>query len=197
MLDVESFFQAIDRAWSGPRDNKIQLRVLGSIALMLQTDYQRGTNDGDILETATLSGPTKDMLLALAGKGTRLAQQHGIYLDVVPNGLPFLPHRPEWHPRSELNESLETFEVHVLDVVDVVVSKMKRFHANDRSDVHAMIDRELVRHDAFVARFRDAVDLFSGDARAEDLPRYVRNLHQVERDMFGVQETEIELPDWI
>jgi hypothetical protein len=48
-----------------------------------------------------------------------------------------------------------------------------------------------------VERFRAAVDAFSGDARAEDLPRYVRNLHRVERDFLLVPETEIELPDWI
>jgi hypothetical protein len=35
------------------------------------------------------------------------------------------------------------------------------------------------------------------DARAEDLPAYVEHLHRVERDAFGVEETEIELPDWI
>lgn len=120
----EDFFREIDRAWRGPRDAKIELRVLGSAALMLQTDYVRGTNDGD-------------------------------------------------------------------------VSKLKRFHANDQSDVKAMIDRELVPHDQLVTRFRDAVDAFSGDARAEELPRYVRNLHRVERDMFGVAESEIEPPSRI
>jgi hypothetical protein len=41
------------------------------------------------------------------------------------------------------------------------------------------------------------VDVFSCDARAEDLPRYVRNLQEVERDMLGVNESEIDLPGWI
>jgi hypothetical protein len=35
------------------------------------------------------------------------------------------------------------------------------------------------------------------DARADDLPRIVRNLHRVERDMFDVPETDIELPPWV
>lgn len=143
----EDFFREIDRAWRGPRDAKIELRVLGSAALMLQTDYVRGTNDGDVLETASLTGEIKSMLLAMAGKGTRIHQRHGIYLDVVAGGLPFLPHPPRWLPLAEMNASLGVFEVAVLDVVDVVVSKLKRFHANDQSDVKAMIDRELVPHD--------------------------------------------------
>jgi len=39
--------------------------------------------------------------------------------------------------------------------------------------------------------------VFSYDARAEDLPKYVVNLHRVERDFFGIAPTKIDLPDWI
>ena len=56
---------------------------------------------------------------------------------------------------------------------------------------------ELVPHERLLDRFRAAVDELDGDARAEDLPKYVKNLHRVERDMVGVDETEIELPTWI
>ena len=34
---------------------KVRLRVIGSSALMLQTDYARGTKDSDVLETADLT----------------------------------------------------------------------------------------------------------------------------------------------
>jgi hypothetical protein len=54
-----------------------------------------------------------------------------LYLDVVPNGLPFLPPSPNWHELSELNESLSSVQIAVLDLVDVCVSMMKRFNAND------------------------------------------------------------------
>ena len=197
MLNLEDFFREIDHAWRVPPDSKIELRVLGSAALMLQTDYTRATSDGDVLETASITGEIKSLLFALAGKGTRIHLRHGIYLDIVAGGLPFLPQGPLWHPLGELNASLTTFNVVVLDVVDLVVSKLKRFHANDQSDVKAMTDRDLVPHGLLVSRFRSAVDVFSGDARAEDLPRYVRALHRVERDMLGVPESDIELPPWI
>ncbi|HEY0483685.1 MAG TPA: hypothetical protein VGD37_39470 [Kofleriaceae bacterium] len=115
----------------------------------------------------------------------------------MPSGLPFLPDEPLWHPVPALNGVLERLEVVALDVVDVVVSKLKRFNGNDRSDIDAMISRELVSHELLLERFRAAVDAFSGDARAGDLPKYVARLHHVERDMLEVDESEIDLPHWI
>ena len=60
-----------------------------------------------------------------------------------------------------------------------------------------MIERGLVPHERLIERFRSAVDMFLGDAREVELPRYIANLHRVERDMLLVPETEIELPSWI
>jgi hypothetical protein len=198
-MPFDAFFQDIDRAWPVGGAGRIQLRLIGSTALMLQTDYHRGTNDSDVFETTNLARETRERLLALAGNGTPLHRRHRMYLDIVRNGVPFLPGGPRWHPLLGLNASLHELEIEieVLDVVDVVVTKLKRFHANDQSDVQAMIDRNLVPHDALIARFRSAIDRRQDGADAESLPRYVDNLNRVERDMFGVDETEIELPDWI
>jgi hypothetical protein len=54
-----------------------------------------------------------------------------------------------------------------------------------------------VSHTRLIERFRSAVDVYSCDARAQDLPKYVAALHRAERDYFGVPETDIELPEWI
>jgi hypothetical protein len=195
-MSIDAFFQDIDSRWPEDGAPRIPLRMLGATALMLQTDYDRGTKDSDILETVTIT-PIKPGLLALAGKGTPLHQKHRIYLDIVGNGVPFLPGAPLWHPRAPLNASLRKFEIEVLDVVDVVVSKLKRFHANDQSDVQAMIERDRVPHRLLLSRFRSAVEHWQYGAEAEKLPSYVDNLNRVERDMLGVDESEIELPDWI
>jgi hypothetical protein len=161
---------------------------------MLQTSYDRPTKDGDILETSDHTTEIQERLKQLAGPGTRLHTRHRLYLEIVPNGIPFLPHPPCWHPSAL---SLRWFDVSVLDVVDVVVSKLARFDARDRGDIDAMVQRGLVPRDVFVTRFRSAVDERSADARAEDLPKIVENFHSVERDMLGVSETDIELPPWI
>ena len=192
-----SFFQDIDRRWESAREEKLRLRVIGSAALMLQTDYVRGTKDSDILETTELAAVDKNRLLELAGVGSRVAQRHRMYLEIVSSGLPFLPQSPHWHPLPELNPLLKHLSIEVLDVVDVVVSKLKRFSASDADDVRAMTESGLVEHRRLIERFRSAVDVYGGDARADDLPKYVKNLHRVERDHLGVPETEIELPAWV
>jgi len=164
---------------------------------MLQTDYTRGTKDSDILETTQVTDEIKAQLCALAGFGTALHRQHRIYVDIVPTGLPFLPQVPRCHQLSTINTTLNNFELEVLDIVDVVVSKLKRFTANDVSDIEAMVLRDLVPHEALVNRFKSAVDYYEMDARAQELPRYIENLHSVERDLFDMPETDIDVPAWL
>lgn len=194
MTPIEALLRELDEAW--PPRPRTGLRIIGSTALMLQAEYERGTKDGDVLEAADLSSDAKASLIELAGPNTEMHARCKIYIDIVGNGLPFLPRAPAWHPVT-LVPPLAHLDVHVLDVVDVVVTKLKRFSANDRWDIEAMIDLDLVPHDRLVERFRSAVDAFAADARAEDLPRYVRNLHQIERDSYLAPETLIDLPSWI
>jgi hypothetical protein len=191
---IGDFFRDIDERWKPSGPDKIRL---GSTALMLRSNYDRGTKDSDVLETAQITKAVAEQLRALAGKGTDLHRRHRMYLDIVSAALPFLPQQPRCHPHPSLTASLANFEIEVLDVIDVVVSKLKRFNPADQSDIEAMIDRGLVPHDALIERFNDAVDAFEMDARADDLPQYVRNLHSVERNIFDVSETAIELPAWI
>jgi hypothetical protein len=164
---------------------------------MLQSDYTRGTKDSDVIETEALDKATQQALRILAGVDTPIHRRHRLYIDIVRSGFPFLPQLPKWHPLDELSESLRHFDVTVLDVVDVVVSKLKRFNQDDRSDIEAMVERELVEHGLLLERFQRAVDWFAMDARAHQLNRYARNLNEVERDILGVDETEIELPGWL
>ncbi len=193
---IERFLTAIDAAWQEKNAPKIPLRIIGSTALMLQTTYQRGTKDSDVLETPAIDSETQRRLRALAGKGSPLHDAHRLYLEIVPAGLPFLPQGCLWHAQSALNARLSAFEVAALDVTDVLVSKLKRFNANDVDDVAAIVALDLVEHRRFVSRFLSAVDLCSDSAHATDLPDCVDNFHRVERDFFGVDETEIELPSW-
>lgn len=197
MRPLELFLQEIDSVWKPLHPAKQALHIIGCGALLLQTDYQRGTKDSDILEAADLDAATKTSLLALAGKNTKLHTRHRLFLEVVGQGLPFLAQKPAWHARPELDARLRHFSIYVLDVVDVVVSKLARFHSDDRTDIQAMIARGLVAHAALIARFEAAKDIRQDTSYADDLPKYVANLNRVERDYLGVAESEIELPPWV
>lgn len=83
-----------------------------------------------------------------------------------------------------------------MSVVDVVVGKLARFNANDRSDIDAMVERGLVAHHGLVSCFREALD-FKMDLMASEFTQYVKHMHAVERDMLDVTETEFDEPSWL
>jgi hypothetical protein len=122
MQRVKDFFSEIDQQWPHGAPNKVRLHVIGSGALMLQTNYQRGTNDSDILAMTDLAAETQQHLRQLAGVNSELAARRRMYIDIVANGIPFLPHPPTWHAIDELNRTLTRLEIFALDVVDVVVA---------------------------------------------------------------------------
>ncbi|MCE9571800.1 MAG: hypothetical protein K8W52_01460 [Deltaproteobacteria bacterium] len=146
-----------------------------------------------MLESVDLTSDVQRRLLAMAGPASALRIRHRMFLEIVAGGLPFLPQNPTWR---EVDPPRHHVRLYVLDVVDVVVSKLARMNANDLADIEAMADLGRVPHPMLLARFRAAVDVFAYDSRAADLPRFVEHLHRVERDILGVEESEIELPSF-
>ncbi len=198
MTPVETFLVAIDRLWARPTGEKLRLRIIGSMALMLQAEYLRGTKDGDILESADLDPGTRGELLALAGKGTPLAEMHGMFLDIVPRGILLLPPAPRFHPVPELNARLDRFEIEALDIVDVLISKLKPYRSTDAADIEAMARLGLIDPDRFRERFLAALDRFvDGASGAEKFHTIVARFHQVQREQLLVEETWIEPPGWV
>ncbi|WP_306597714.1 DUF6036 family nucleotidyltransferase [Geothrix sp. 21YS21S-2] len=196
MTPFETFLQDLDRLYASQRPAeapKVGLRILGSVALMIQAHYIRGTKDGDVLESALIHRTVKADLLNLGGKGTGLANRHGIYLDIVPSGILFMPNAVAYHPLPEISSALRCFEVEVMDITDPCVTKLKRFNANDQADLGAMVRLQKLDYALFRDRFLSAIDHCRGQAFADDYPRIVDNFHQVERDIFLVSETAIDL----
>ena len=150
MKSIEALILEIDHEWTLPIELKVHLKILGAGALLLQVGYGGGTKDSDILETASLTPEIKAHLLELAGPGTELATRHRTYVEIVASGIPFLRQRAVWHPQTALNGQLENLHIEALDVVDVVVSKLKRLSPSDVEHIEAMFDRDLVQHGALV-----------------------------------------------
>ncbi|HVA66573.1 MAG TPA: hypothetical protein VNK24_06575 [Elusimicrobiota bacterium] len=131
-------------------------------------------------------------MISLAGEKTDMHKQFRIHIDVVNRAILFLPQQPIFYPIPNL--ALKNFKAEVLAVGDVVLSKLKRYNSDDKNDIRAMAERKLFDHKTLVERFKAATDWFSMDARASDVPRYLKNLHRVERDILGRPESDIELP---
>ncbi len=196
MKVIEKYFRELDHEWKSGQEGKITLFVIGSGALFLQTDYERGTKDSDVLETPEISPDVSKRLRALAGRGSPLFKKYRVFLDIVRRPIPFLPQMPIFHPVPGF-KNFKNFEIKVLDIVDVVVSKLKPFRPQDKKDIEFLANKKLLLHDRLLERFRLVLDFHSMDARAGDFPKFLENLHTVEREMLFVPESKIELPDWI
>ncbi len=197
MIPVEDLLVDLDRIWKPHGCEPIRLRLLGSVALMLQADYRRVTKDGDVLETMDLQPPVKDAIKVLAGKGSKLHRDHRVYLEIVPNYLPLLPRPALWHPHPGLTDQLRHFTVEVLDIADVAVSKLKRFHQNDQGDILAMVEGGHLDRDRLVTRFQQAILDLEMDAKVDEIDRYIGNLHAVEQEFFLELGTLIRKPEWL
>lgn len=197
MSQVEEFFRDLDRSWPLPREVPVTLRLLGSTALVLQTSFQRGTKDSDILETEQITVEIQSALVALAGKDTVIHRRHRMYLEFLGAAFPFLPTEPLWHRSVPSGMDYQHFRLEVLDVLDVVVTKLARFHKTDRDDIAAMVERDLIEPERFAERFQSAARRWWHDARADRLRQIVRNFHQVQTDELFVWPSRVELPPWV
>ncbi len=195
---IEAFFIELDQAWTPDRGQPIRLPIIGSAALFLQCSYTRGTKDSDVLQIGQLGEiEVVATLEKIAGAGSVLAKRHRSCLDIVAPGVPFLPHPPRFHALEDLNRKLQYFSIEVLDIIDVVVSKLKPFRAQDVEDIRYLADLGLIDSGRLVEQFKSAVEYWSMDARVSKLPKYVENLHVVQRDILAVVETDVDLPRWI
>lgn len=188
---IEDLLSEVDERWR-PVDNhgKIVLNLIGQTALFLQTGYDRGTKDGDVLETHAVTGAVWRQLEDLAGIGTAIAARHGMYIDVVGSAIPLLPRDPIWH-RYPLE--LQHFDTRVLDIADVLVSKLVRYISTDRDDIRAMVEYGHVDHGHLLERFELVLEHYQFDGRADRLPSMVARFNEVERDLFLVDESEFDL----
>ena len=161
----EQFFLELDGLWGGA-DPRIALKVIGSTALMLQADYLRGTKDSDVVGVMPVAGEIKTSSRTSRGPVHAWKACPTSTSTLCLPGCHSCPIRPRFIPLDSLDARLGSFQVSALDVVDVVVSKLKRFNGNDLDDIRTMVDMELVEHEPLLERFRSAVDRFSMDARA-------------------------------
>ena len=125
-----SFLLDLDDELEGPTE----LHCLGGFVVAEYYGLMRPTADIDIIE-ATGATDLKT-LAALAGKGSELAKQHHVYLDIVT--VATVPEEYEQrlidiYPQMFQNLRLRAFERH-----DLVLAKLCRNSDRDREDVRRL-----------------------------------------------------------
>jgi len=192
---IKSFFEDLDKGWQPLGPEPILLPVVGSTALFLQTDYERGTKDTDFLEVQEIFPEIAKTLLRLGGEDSSLHKKHRLFIQIIKRPVLFLPPDPKFIEMNSIQ--LSHFKIQVLDVVDVVVSKLKPYRAKDLDDIREMVKRGHVEPDKLLERFLLAKERWLNDSRASGLKNYIDNLHEVQRELLGVPETQIDLPGWL
>ena len=70
---------------------------------------------------------------------------------------------PDWEKRSQEVHRFDNIVLHVIDPVDLAVSKVERFSERDRSDIRALAEHGLIDPDVFVRRADEALSQYVGD----------------------------------
>jgi hypothetical protein len=140
---IASFLTDLDTALDAKfKDEVLKIYHVGRSALVWAYDSPSATKDIDMLRPDNDS-PLFQEALKLAGQGSSIAQRHGIYLEVVPPGLPPVPRG--YRARStRVDGPWQVLEVYRLDPNDLAATKLKRFSARDREDIQFLCDLDLI-----------------------------------------------------
>jgi len=197
-------FEELDRALGSRFGSiKIELQVIGYVALELAGLPDRGTKDIDALETSlTIGVPNEELLKYLKtefGRRSPAARKHGTYLDIVQKGIVWLPLAPKF--RSVIK--LKNIDVSRLVPLDVCVSKIfsnfqkKGERGSDRDDIINSLRRNIIAFAEFVQRLDEALPHQEGRAEAPDVfPKVLTFVDELSQT-FGPALLKYKLPNWM
>jgi hypothetical protein len=139
---ILAFLHELDLALQGVVEEgmRFDLYPLGRAALILYHNLNRATRDVDIVQMRT---PLEEKAIALFGKDTDNARRLGLYLELVPQGLPPIPH---WFVKrcTEVAGDWKVLRVWQGNTHDLAVTKLKSYRPQDRQDLQFLCDRSLL-----------------------------------------------------
>ena len=197
-------FEELDRALGARFGSiKIDLQIIGYVALELAGLPDRGTKDIDALETSLMIGvPNEELLKYLKtefGRGSPVARKHGTYLDIVQKGIVWLPPAPEFISVIKL----KNIDVSRLDPLDVCVSKVfsnfqkRGERGSDRDDIINSLRKSIIAFVKFVQRLDETLPHQEGRAEAPDVfPRVLKFVDELSQT-FGPALLKYKLPSWM
>ena len=144
----------------GPLSEPIHAWLAGGFAVHFHTGYR--ISDGvDIKWSHKFLIPpdmqTFEMDAPGSAAGVGIVVMDGSFTDVM-GSFP-----PEWEERSREVHRFDNLVLHVIDPVDLAVSKVARFSERDREDIQVLAERGLIDPGTFAMRLKEAFDHFVGD----------------------------------
>jgi hypothetical protein len=137
--EVLAFLGAVDAelaGHAGPGET-LDLHLLGRSALILAYGLRLMTKDVDVVETAR--SPLLEVAAHIFRKGGPEHQGHGFYLEFVSSGFPPLP--AGFQERCvDMPGPWRVIRPKLPEIHDLIVSKLRRFHAGDREDIQILCD---------------------------------------------------------
>jgi hypothetical protein len=158
--EVLEFLARLDEHLEVPEP--IDVYIGGGAAVLLAYEGQLATVDVDFI------GQKAGVLLELselAKKNSAIHESTHLYLDIVPPGL--FPSDFGWKNRTLVLDlpKLNKMRVRVLEIHDLIISKLKRFAPKDRQDIRALCETHDVDIATLRARYRGARQLRDYDER--------------------------------
>jgi hypothetical protein len=141
---ILTFLDALDeRLVSVARPGEyLDLYLIGRSALMLRHQRQ-GVGTDDVDAVWLRESALEERAVELFGAGSASAKTLGLYLELVPQGLPPMPagFRRRCKPYPGAWKVIRVFEP---DPNDLAVTKLKRFEPKDRVDLQFLCDQGLL-----------------------------------------------------
>ncbi len=158
--NLTSFLVHLDQDLAS--DDKVVLYMGGGAAILLAYEGQLRTEDVDLIgEKAGVLKRLSDK----AGKGSDLHRATEYYLDIVPPGL--FPQEWGWRGRAKRVDvpGVVHIDLRVLELHDLILSKLKRFAGKDREDIRGLCNRGDFESETLRSRFVQARLRYDHDER--------------------------------
>ena len=175
---IDSFLTALDRALQPEAAGEtLALYHIGRSSLVWRYEFPVTTFDVDVICPGG-GGRLLRLAVTLAGRGTKLAGDHGLYLEQVPEGLPPVP--GGFQQRATAADGpWAVLQLFHLDPNDLAATKLRRFSTRDREDVLELCDRLLVTAERLTASLESAFRYTMEKDGDPDRDKAFRNLKTV------------------
>ena len=161
-------------------DRPVEIHCLGGFVLLVRFGLPRPTFDVDFIVGIPTDAPSH--LIDLAGKGTPLAREHGLYLDKVNIG--FYPDDYEDRLIDLVTPELHHLKLRALEPHDLILAKITRNSLKDAHDVRFLAEKGQLDASLLETRYREHLRPYLLTTERHDLTLsiWLETIREVERE---------------